>query len=416
MYAIQLALAANPDIRAAEERVRIADAALARARAEFLPRLGVAEFYDLSNNPETASSLAISQGRFSPTIDPRRLGYVDDFHTQAYAQQSLYAGGKRLAQERSAEALRDASNFSLVAVQNELVFRVAEAYYRLLQNRDLLQARREAVEQVERELAAVQARTRAGTAVKSDLLLVEVRLAEVREALITAEGQWELGWAVLKNTLGVEVQGRALPAGVPPVPWSDRIDTVEAAVGAAIEQRPEIGELRSRSRSAGHDVRTAQAAWYPTVDFVIDHDVHTEDFRQGNSSLFLELAARLILFDGGRTREDVRKARARVGELLARQERQALDIELDVRRTYVQLMASQERLRVATEAVAQANEGLRAMESQYRNQSTTLTELIGSQVALSNARVRQVREEAELQIARADLERAVGRLTCFAGQ
>jgi outer membrane protein TolC len=65
---------------------------------------------------------------------------------------------------------------------------------------------------------------------------------------------------------------------------------------------------------------------------------------------------------------------------------------------------------VATQAISQAQESLREIEVRYRSQAASITELIDSQVALSNARVRQANEEAELEIARASLHRAVGRL------
>ena len=83
--------------------------------------------------------------------------------------------------------------------------------------------RREAVTQVESQLKAVKSRFDANTAVKSDVLRVEVRLAEVREGLSSAINAVELARAVLENVMGTRLEGRQLPDKLPPAPWSDHV-------------------------------------------------------------------------------------------------------------------------------------------------------------------------------------------------
>jgi outer membrane protein len=247
---INFARVANPDLRTASERLQLADALLARARAEFYPRLGVGEDYGVTNNPVNVFSFLLNQGQLSLSRDFNHPPTLGNFHTQALVQQGLYTGGRRLAQARSAEAQRDAAGLALAAVQNELVFRVAEAYYRLLQARDLVEVREAAVKQVQQHLEIVKVREKAGTAVKSDVLTVEVRLAEAQEALITARNQVELAWAVLENVTGTTVARRPLPKEVPAAPWAEHVGQVEVAVAEALQRRPEAGELASRRQAA----------------------------------------------------------------------------------------------------------------------------------------------------------------------
>jgi VCBS repeat-containing protein len=78
------------------------------------------------------------------------------------------------------------------------------------------------------------------------------------------------------------------------------------------------------------------------------------DFGKSKDTFFVGVVARLTLFDGGRTNSEVRQAEARLRELLAREQRLALDIELAVRRAYLQLTDARERLQVAARAVTQA--------------------------------------------------------------
>jgi len=77
----------------------------------------------------------------------------------------------------------------------------------------------------------------------------------------------------------------------------------------------------------------------------------------------------------------------------------------------LQLGESRERLAVATSAIASAEESLREIEVRYRGQKAVITELIDAQVAVTNARVRRSSAAAEVEIARAGMERVLGRLT-----
>jgi outer membrane protein TolC len=332
-------------------------------------------------------------------------------HTQLIIEQSVYTGGRRSAQTLAAESERDAARMDLAAVQNELVFRVAEAYYRMIQSRELTEVRAEAVRQVESHLDIAQRRYEVGMTVKSDVLSVEVRLAEVREALITARNQFELTWAVLENVTGVRLPARVVPAQLPPAPWSEHVASLEQAISEALERRPEMAALASRQRAAQHAVRAAKAGDMPKVDLIGDYDVYTGGTSTGNDSFFVGLVIRLNLLDGYRTRREVEQACARLREIESRHDRLLLDVELSVRRAYLQLQDAQERLKVTGQAIEQAEESLREIEVRYRNQATTVTELIDAQVALSDARVRHTNARAELEIARAGLEHVAGRFS-----
>ncbi len=141
-----------------------------------------------------------------------------------------------------------------------------------------------------------------------------------------------------------------------------------------------------------------------------NYNVWTPDFSKGTNNLFVGVAATWTFFDGGRTRAAVHEAQARAAELAAREQRLCLDIELEVRRAYLQLKDAQARLEVVSQGVAAAEQSLREIEVRYRGQSATITELIDAQVALSSIRVRVATAQADIEIARANLERAAGRI------
>ncbi len=416
--AIAAAIGCSPDLRAAEQQVEVADAVLARARSEFYPRLGLSQGYAVTNNPAQAFVYLLEQGRLGPNVNLANPGVVQDFQTQLLVEQGVYAGGRRTAETRAAAANHQAASFGLAAARNAMVFRVAEAYYRVFQARELVSIRRESVGRVERHLEIIRARYQAGAAVRSDVLAVEVQLAEVREAQITARHQLELARAVLENVCGARFDRHVLPRELPAAPWSGRVRGLEQAVAEARSRRPEAGAMTSQVQAAGQEVLAARAGRRPTAALQADYDVFTPDFARANDSWFVGVVVQCTLFDGRRTHNDVRQAEARLQELRARRQRLLLDIELDVRRSWLQLENAKQRLEVTSQAIGQAREALRDREiaEQFGSRGATVTELIDARVALSDALVRHTTALAEVEIARAALEQATGRLREVVGR
>jgi outer membrane protein len=402
-------LKVNPDLRSATERIRIADATLDRARAEFYPKLSLIEAFVDTDIAGLAFFLEVNQRRVNLSQNFNHPGFIGNFSTLVTFQQNLYSGGRRTAEALSAEEQRRAAAFSLAAARNELVFRVAEAYFRIVQARELVESRSAAVGQVERHLALVRSRYDYGTAVRSDVLSVEVKLAEAREGLITATNQLELTWGILENVTGCKLP-HELPSQVEPAPWSARVDAIESAIAEAVTGRPELGASLSEVRGAAHQVEAARSGKRPSVDFIGNFSTFDINRNSGGNGLFVGLIASMNVFDGHRTKAQVSRASARVRELQAQHQRLLLDIELEVRRADLALKDAAGRLLVSGQAVAQADQSVREIEDRYNNQKATITQLIDAQVAATSARLRRANAAADVEIARAGLERVVGRL------
>jgi len=423
---IHMTLEANPDLQSALERTQIAESALARARADFFPTLTLNANYQASNNPFRKFEYLLSQDQQNPNVLFQPPSMVDNFHPQVHFQQMLYTGGLGQARQGQAEADRDASQYGLAAVQNQLMYQVAEAYYRLFQASELVHVRAEAVAQMQNQLKDVQSQVASEHATRAELFQVEARLAEVREALVTAQHNLELGWNLLENLTGVRLAGYCLPPALPPAPWSDRVDAVEATVSRlldghgvegivaeAMADRPEVGQGESQRRAAEQRVKAAQAAKRPTAGLVADYDYYLGSTGANADSVFLGLAFSLNLFDGGRAKADICAAQAQVREIAAKNRRMQLDIELDVRRAYLRLREARERLELTAPTLRSAEEALRQTEQRHASQRASLTELLQARLDLSAARVRYKNAMTDVEIARAGLQRAVGRLTSF---
>jgi len=409
---IAVALRQSPDLAAARYRLAQAEAALARARAEFFPILQLNENYGVTDNPVRAFMFKLNQGTFTAAdlANVTNPATIDNFHTQLLVQQTLYTGGRLSATYAAAQHGSVAAAHALQAVRNALIYRVAEAYYRLLQARNLVQVQQQSLRQVQEHLRIVEARFRAGTAVESDVLTVRVRLAETREALIAAQHRYELAWDVLENVIGTTLPRGRLPQRPTPAPWPAEADPLERALEEAIRRRPDLAAIREQLAAARHQVEAARAGNRPTASLVADYDLYTGNLDDGDDSFFAGVMISWNLLDAGRTAAEVEQALARLGQLTAEQRRLLLDIQLQLKKTYSDWVDAKERLAVAEQAVQQAETTLREIEARYKAQAATITQLVDAQVALAQALVRRENAAADVNIARAAVEHAVGRL------
>jgi outer membrane protein len=95
-----------------------------------------------------------------------------------------------------------------------------------------------------------------GTLLKSDVLDIEVRLAQALEDLVRASNATTLAERALRNLLGIEA-GEFTVADTAPV--------VSAPSSGDFAQRPELAAARERANAAEAQVRGSKSGYQPRV-------------------------------------------------------------------------------------------------------------------------------------------------------
>jgi outer membrane protein TolC len=116
------------------------------------------------------------------------------------------------------------------------------------------------------------------------------------------------------------------------------------------------------------------------------------------------------LFDGLATRSNVRQAAAAAGKVRALEEQMRSAVQLEVRKAYYDLEASQDRLATSASSVQEAEEGLRIVQRRYEVGMTTLVDVLGAENALIRARTNALQALYDNNIAAAELKLASGSL------
>ena len=115
------------------------------------------------------------------------------------------------------------------------------------------------------------------------------------------------------------------------------------------------------------------------------------------------------IFDGGVSRARVQQARADVGTAETERRNTVDSVNLEVRNAYLTLVQARDRVAVANQGLAEAQESFRLSRVRYNNGVSTLVEVSDAQAALTQAGQNQVNALYDYNNARASLDKAAGR-------
>lgn len=401
--ALRLALEKNPDLATAQQRLAAARAALRQADAAFYPRVRVSESYAASDNPVQAFMMTLNQRAFSFNANFNHPDTTDNLNTKLLATYPLYNGGSDLAARQAARLGAEARANSIDAVRNELVFEVTRSFYTIGKARRFVSTTESAVASMESNLNLASNRFVQGTVLKSDLLDADVRLAEARENLVLARNALAISESIFRNVLGIGETGSVTAVEVR---FSAPKDSVTGPLD--VSQRPELLAVQKVVAAAERQVRTAVGGHLPRVNAFASYDLDSGDARRFEDSWVAGVSVELDVFDGFLTRGKVAEARANMDAAREELRRTELALQLEAKEAQLNLQEARARLETSGRAVSQAEESVQITKERYGNGLALLTQLLDAETALTSARQRRAAAEADCEIARAALDKALG--------
>jgi outer membrane protein TolC len=407
--AVSEALKQNPDVEKAAARIRQAEAVLRESRALFLPGISLHFDYLRADRPSAFLFKTIDAREFKPGTDFNDPGAFDNFETALSLQYNLFRGGRDLLLRRAAREGLAAERARRRAVENGLIASVIRAYYEVLAATEFIKTAEASVGTVSAQLRETRVKHEGGSALRSDVLSLEVRLAEARERLIRARNSRSLALAAFARLLGLPAHEVVTLSGEE---WTPREipSRYEKALEEALMKRPELDRVRRLLKQAALDVSIRRRAYLPRIDFAGDVRFDDPDLRYDNHDVnwTVGVMLRWDLFLGGGRHARLQKAEALMEELGAVERETILLIQLDVKRAYLNLEAARARLEVARAGVAQAEETLNLMKKQFDGGTATSAQYLNAELALTDARVRATRARFDMKQAYADAARAMG--------
>lgn len=408
--AIRIALTNNPDISMSIARMRQSHAMVAEAAAAFWPTIGVYGEYLQGNAPSAFLFKKIDQRLLPPDADFNNPGWFENYEAGIQGRINLFNGGRDYLRKRMAETGLEIERLDRLSIENALIASVIDGYFNTLAAADFVSVAAESVETVEAQLRTMQVRYRAGGVLKSDVLSLEVRLAQTREEQIRAENSLSLASAALANLLAHDpdtpielVRDEKVALSVP--------EGYTAAIPEALANRPELQKARLRLVQSRMALDARRAEYLPRIDAQGRYyfDDPGMNFERERENWTLGLMVNWDLFSGFGTKARVRQAGWALQEMLAADRKTTQAIQLDLKKAYLDLAQAKARHDVTLAAEAQAEEALRIVKMQYEGGSADVTRYLDAELARNRARMLSKTAYYDGEKALAAVGRALGR-------
>lgn len=396
---IQLAESHNPETRAAWEHACAQAAALGVARAELYPTVAAALL-----SRTTRDEVYLNTRFYRQTVQEFNLAFELNY--------TILDFGARSGRIDAAKAELLAANFAFNDVHRQLIFRVSQTYYQLLNAQGQEVAARVSLANAQTVQQAAEAALANGLATLPDVLEARSATAQAEYELQSILGQEDIAHGDLAAALGVSPVN---PISIQPldrIPVPDSLEgTVDDAIDRAFRQRPDLMQQIAAIRAAHARTREARASYYPTLSLQARPDMqslygmqqtfpwgHTADLDGG-----LTLGLNWTLFDGGARRNQL--AQAQAGERAAQAQADVVRdrIENGIWTAYSNLKTALRQRDAASALLTAADQSYNAAIASYHYGVRNLVDVTQAQRTLAQARSTDVLARTQVLTALADL-------------
>ncbi len=255
---LDIARANNPDLIMAMARIERARAMLEKSAAPFYPQVNVYTEYLQGDAPSAYLFKTIDSRKLPPDVNFNDPGWFENYESGISAGINLFNGGRDGLNREMAKTGVTISQFDRESIENQIMATAIGAYYDVLAAANFTTVARESVETTRSQLRIMQVRFESGGALKTDLLSLQVRMAETEEILLQSRNRQQLAKAALAEILGIEPE---VPIGLAETKPSavDIPGDPVSALDLALAHRPELASVRERLRQSKMAVDATRA-------------------------------------------------------------------------------------------------------------------------------------------------------------
>lgn len=413
--AARIAMEKNPLRKAAIADTRVSFFDVREARSLLMPRVTFSETATRGNDPVYVFGSKLRQQRFT-TADfslnklnsPLPFG---NFSTRFGATWTLFDSFASWHGVSRAKQMIAAAGYQLERTEQEVVFRVVDAYYAVLLADKQLELAEQAVKTSQSIVDRSQARFDSGLVVESDLLTAKVRAAARQQELVRAGNNLDLARAELDNAMGVTTDSLFQPTE----PLTERtlpVPDLQEVEKLALMSRPDLKRIQSEESAQRQSVAIAKSSFGPRVNAFASWEMDNPTFVAGGggNNWLGGVEVQFDLFQGGAKRAELARQRGLQARVAAMKQVASDGVRLEVRRAYYNLDSARREVEVARLSIAQAQDSLRIDQDRYDGGLTTVTDLLSAEEAALRSQTNYWEAVCRFHTSYASVELASGTL------
>ena len=323
--------------------------------------------------------------------------------------QPLYRRDRRVELQQADSRIARADAL-YAAARQDLMVRVAERYFGVLEAEDELSFAQATLEAFEQQLAQSRQRFEVGLIAITDVEEAKAGFDLARAQLIAAENALDIAREALRETTGRYLE-RLAPLGDMPLVMPEPSD-IDKWTQTALERNQRLLAARHDSETARREIERMQAGHSPTLDAVGSLGLNDSESgmfgetRRANVGLRLNLP----LYSGGSVVSRTRESRHRYQRTLNVLERERRRAQRETRDAYLGVDSGISRVHALEQAVRSSETAAEAIEAGFQVGTRTSVDVLDAQRDLFRARrdLSEARYSYMLNVLR--LKRAAGTL------
>ncbi len=411
--AVNQALGQNPETAIARANNQEAKSSAAIARTQLMPQLNFTEDISRGNDPVYAFGARLRQRQFTQAdFALNSLNFpqpIGNFSSRFSGSWTAFDSFKTQKEIRRADLLKEISSSSSEATDQEITFRVVEAYQAVLYAEREIDVAQHEQKTAAALLESVEDHVKAGLAVESDQMAAQVNVAERKEELITAQGDLELAWAQLREAMGAsDLKASELK---PIEPHTFPQLALEQELATAAKARPDLiarGQAQSAQASA---LGVAKSDFGPRVSAYGNWEEDRTSFAgSGGNNWVAGVQISIDILPLGKRDQLAREsaAKQRIDAQLAASQQH---VQFEVSRAHIHRQTAALSLETAQAAVDESAESLRIVKNRYGAGLATITDLLRAEDAERQSQTSYWHAVYGNVVAYAELLYATGTLT-----
>lgn len=354
---------------------------LHEAKEELFPSLSFSTSHDYSQSPyadNPTESAAIYNGSY-----------------RISASWTLFDGGQRYYNIKSNRLARQEQELSAQETAYEIEMEILSLYLQILYARESIDICKQSLAVSEEQESRGKALFDAGSISKSDYSQLVAQCANDRYQVVTASAQADLLLVELKQLLNIDLDSDFditepsfdIEEILAPLP--DRY----TVLATAMKSWPSIRQSLVAEEIAALDIKSAQSGYYPTISLTAGLSTGTMsgngvwgDQMKANFGESAGISLTLPLYDNGKTRAAVARARIEALNTTYTREEKENSLARTIESTFLDARSAQEQYKAAQENALATADAYELIAEQFRLGIKNAFEMLSAQNDLLQAR------------------------------
>ena len=374
--------------------------------------------------PSIQAVSGLSQNRFperqtfgvnfdSFSIDTNQFSSINNFSAGLSLNQLIYDGGRSRNQIQQARMNLDIAYFNQRLIKTNVIQKVIQSYYNLLQSQKLYDVSKKNLEMSESQVGLVEKQFELGVVKKTDLLKANVANGQARVDVLNKKVNYENSRRVLFNDMGLQDFGQEIIAvdgeWVAPV-----IPTKTEILKSLKTNNPSIAISKKQIKVLDLSYKLAKGLRKPFINTSINYSANGENSKelidsfQNDWSLGLNVSFSVPIYSGNSL--SIQQQQTLLFKQQSEYSYTTLLNDLRVQAELIRetLINYTEIIPINQDIVVSAEEDLKLVTKRYSLGSATILEVLDAQVSLMRSKSSLINIIHDARIQEASLNAILG--------